>query len=513
MTATKAFKEAFLHADTLDADGGDFNDFGARKLRYDLLWAHYENTSYRHLHKWATAYKTTYGLYKYTRNIYNPSLRIGNFWRTHTWGGRLDAAAGDGESVPSALPILTEDEVLRPAIAQLWRWSNWAINKDIVTLWGSIFGDVGLQVIDDTVRQKVYLKLVHPGIIKSVTLDPFGNVKGYTFEEERADPRGSGRTVTYTETAERDGDSVVYATYLDNVPYAWNGETAEWSEPYGFVPLVMTQHNNVGLDWGWSELHAGLSKIREADDLASKLSDQIRIMVDAPWLIAGMKQPSTTPRVNTDMPPPTTAAGLQNPEAAREQMNILYASDPQAKATALVAPLDIAATLEAIREVLAELERDYPELQMDIWSVEGDPSGRALRVARQRVESKVHMRRGGYDDALARAQQMGVAIGGFRGLEGFGGFNLDSYAAGKLDHSVGERPVFTPDPMDDIELSREFWISAGHATKAGIPLPVFLRREGWSEADIRELEQSPEWQSRLAMQQAALDGLTGDEDA
>jgi hypothetical protein len=72
-------------------------------------------------------------------------------------------------------------------------------------------------------------------------------------------------------------DAVLEGGALD-----WDGEGAEWDYPYGFTPMVVFQHNNVGLDFGWSELFPGLSKFREVDDLASKLSDQIRKMVDAP---------------------------------------------------------------------------------------------------------------------------------------------------------------------------------------------------------------------------------------
>jgi len=86
--------------------------------------------------------------------------------------------------------------------------------------------------------------------------------------------------------------------------YAWpehvnrdGNPVAVWSEPYGFVPLVLTQHINVGMDWGWSEFHASLSKFREVDDLASKLDDQIRKTVDAKWAVIGMPKPKDTPSV------------------------------------------------------------------------------------------------------------------------------------------------------------------------------------------------------------------------
>jgi hypothetical protein len=147
--------------------------------------------------------------------------------------------------------------------------------------------------------------------------------------------------------------------------------------------------------------------------------------------------------------------------------------------------------------ILAEIERDYPELQMDIWTAKGATSGRALRLARERVETKVQGVRPNYDDPLVRAQQMAVAIGGFRGYKPFGGFGLESYAKGDLEHSIGERPAFRKDPFDDIEFSGAFWAAAKTAVDTGLPLMVYLEREGWSEKDLKRVAESPEMEAKM----------------
>lgn len=446
--AYRAFYEPGVQTDPVDIDG-EFSDFDYRRLRYRMNWAFYENDVYRNIHDWANAYKTTYGLYKYIRNIYNPTYRIGEFWKAHLWGGPLDFSM-DGEPAMSALPILTNNEMLTPAIARLWQWSNWQINKDVVALYGTILGDVGLMVVDDVLRGKVYLKMIHPSIIQNLTLDDFGNVKGYVIQEERLSPINDNQTVTYTEIAERDGDNVIYRTFLNGNLYAWNGDVNEWIEPYGFIPLVMIQHNNVGLDWGWSELHAARSKVHEVDDQASLLNDQIRKTIRAKWFAAGLSKPASSPTASeTDL---TGEAAVRRPQPGREEEDIFYAPDPNSKIFPFVAPINIKDTLDNIKATIQELEREYPELRMDIFNAAGDTSGRALRIARQPVEDKAIQRRASYDNALVRAQQMAVAIGGFRGYDGFGGFDLDSFGAGDLDHAIGERPVFRMDPLDEMDL-------------------------------------------------------------
>lgn len=484
MAGLKAFREEFVRS---GAEGGDdYSGFEPRRLRYAINWAFYENDAYRHVHSWAPAYKHNYALYRYIRNIYNPSYRLGEFYKAHLWGGPLDPEAGDA----GALPIVTQNPALRPAIGQVWTWSNWGTNKDIVTLKGAVLGDALLRVIDDVDAGKVYLEYLNPGIVADLAVDAFGHVKGYTLVESRPHPE-SGRPVEFKEIVSRDGELVVYRTYLNGSPFAWNGKAEEWAEPYGFVPVVHIEHNNVGLDWGWSEMHPARSKVHEVDDLASLLSDQARKAINTGWLFSGVKKGDTSSQAV-----PRSSATTTRSEPGREEVPAFYTSDPTAKATPLVAPLDIPGVVQHIGEILKELERDYPELKFDALRAQGELSGTALRIARQPVETKVNQRRGNYDNGLVRAQQMAVAIGGMRGY--FTGFGLESYAAGALDHSIASRSVFTVDPIDQMEEDKVFWEAAGLAKKAGYPLELYLQDAGW---DPQRIARFTAWQARESANQ------------
>lgn len=499
MAGVTAFREAYMSADTLDKD--KFSLFEARRLRYQIFWAFYENSAYRDIHGWSKLFRADYGLYRFVRNIYNPSYRLGEFWRTHLLAGALDAEAGDGSEVPSSLPILTDNQQLRPAISQLWRWSNWETKKDTLSLLGTTLGDVFLRVIDNPAKEKVYLVITHPGSIRDLTTDEWGNIKGYVLEEERADPNNPTLLKTYREIVSRDGDNVVYETYLDNRPFVSNYDnngsgTYKWEMPYGFVPMVHIQHNDVGLDWGWSELHTALPKIREVDDLTSKLDDQIRKTISAPWLFSGVTKSETEIKTSSQ------AGTDTSPEIGREKVPIFYAKDANSKAQALVANVNVADVSAHINDLLKDIERDYPELTLDANNSKGDLSGRALRLHRQPVEDKVAMRRPNYLNAIARVQMMAVAIGGWRGYESFTGFDLDSYEAGKLDHSIGYTDVFKKDPMDNIETEGAFWDAAVKAKAFGIPVPLYLKRNGWSEKEIKELTESPEYAARMEASKA-----------
>jgi hypothetical protein len=503
MTGYKAFRQAYVASD--QGNLKNFASWDARKLRYSLNWAMYENTAYDSVHTWATSYKSQLGLYEFTRGIYNPSFRLGEFWRSHLLAGPLDMDAGDGIEKPSALPIVTTDSNLRKAIGQAWAWSQWQRKKDIFGIWTPVLGDGILQVVDDLPKGRVYIKVVHPSKLKELVQDEFGNVKGYTYQYNLDDPRaGKSGEVLYTEIAYRDGEKVVYETYLGEQPYAYGPNPAKWEIKYGFVPMVFLKHNDVGLDFGWSVLHPGLPKFRETDDQASKLNDQVRRMVEGAWLMAGVTPPKKKV-VSTSSNTQTDEEKQENPQAAREEMKLFYATDANAKAHTLVGDLDIAATAENIQNLIKELERDFPELRLDLANAGGDISGKALRLNRSPAESRVLLSRPNYDDAIVRAHQMAIAIAGYRRYKGFEAFGLDSFAAGKLDHQIGDRPVFPVDPILKLEEDSEFWAAANKAKAAGVPLDAFLRLQNWPEDKINNIIQSEEYQARLEASRLALE--------
>jgi hypothetical protein len=114
----------------------------------------------------------------------------------------------------------------------------------------------------------------------------------------------------------------------------------------------------------------GLAEVREIDDIASALDDQIRKAVNAPWLFNFPKSITATAIARTQ---PT----LTNREPGRAEIPSLYVDRESAKGQALIADLDIAAVSARITELQTELTRDYPELDLERHTASGDASGRA----------------------------------------------------------------------------------------------------------------------------------------
>jgi len=485
--AFKAFTEAFLTAGLQDERSikADFTDFNARRLRYEIYWAFYENTMYRDIHKWARKYKSDYALYRYIRGIKNPTRRLGDFYEDHLFGGVLDPLAGDGKTTPTAIPIIVPKEnekneaALRAGIAQIWAWSNFASKKNILSLHGSVLGDVFIEVVDDTDLGQVYLDTIHPGKIQDFEADRKGNIKSYSFVELRKHPEYE-RTVTYLETCRNDGGTIVYNTYLDGEPYPWDTALGEeWTVDYGFVPMVHVMHKDVGLQFGWSELHQGRVKFQELDDLVSKFHDHIRKTVDPPWFLSGVSKSKVTSTLSRTEQEPDS----NDTQPDRESLPAFYATNPQAKAKAMVADLPIGEVAAYIKDAMEELKEEYPELSFAEELALTTNSSRAIRAARQRAEAKVQKRRPHYDDGLIRAQKMALSIGGYRNI--IDGFDLNSFDTGAEEHFIANRPVFGKDPLDDLEIEEKFW-TVGALAIPQIGLRNYLEMHGWEQDKVEQ---------------------------
>lgn len=401
-----------------------WNDRSARILRYWFFNAHYHNAAYANLRN-AVAnvaqYKQDKGLYKHIRGVYNPASRQADLYVAKVYGGSLDLE----KLTDGAVPIAKASDELRDAIRQAWLWSNWGTRKSLYVRWGSVLGDVALKIVDDRRRRKVRMEVVHPGKIADVVLDDAGNVKFVAIEYERTD-EATNKVYVYREEIDKEH----FATYKDDEPCAFYEDAqgkmvSKWRNEYGFVPLVLAKHKDVGLTWGLNSFGGNaLSKIDEINDAASLLNDQVRKAIVPLWYIAGARGPSELD-ASTDK---------------RDEIPALYGPEGSVPHP-LIANVDIGAALENVSSMLRELERDMPELALHRLRESGNLTAPGVRAGYSDAIDRIVEVRGNYDDALRRAQQMAVAIGGYNNYANMERFGLGSYEAGNLDHYIADRPV------------------------------------------------------------------------
>lgn len=433
--------KAFLNPD-MNQGGSSFAS--ARMARYDRLWALYQNTAYDRLTTYLASYPANHRLYTKTRGLRNPLGAYVDFWQANIWGGMLDMDAGDGDEDASALPIRTDNERIRPAIAQIWQWSNWGSNRQIVTLHGSALGDAIIQVVDNPTAGKVYMRARYPSEVDDLLWDDFGNVKRCVFEYGAKDDNGI--SYTYKEIIEHPsvhglGGGTRFRTFKNNTPFAYPGNlydganVSEWFAPYDFVPVVHIPFIDVGVDWGTVGYAQVVRLIDEASAKASIINDQLNKELNPPLVARGLRPADLTWTVNDNSVP------------------VVYI--PKAPADADLQPLlwdmnidDAVASLATDIEQIKEL---LPELQFT-RDLRSGMSGAALRTAYAPLISKIQGIRANFDDRLVRAQNMALAIGGIRnyGPE-FSGITADSYSSGQLDHAIGARPVLPRGQTEELE--------------------------------------------------------------
>lgn len=537
MNGLRAFREGYLNADVqlTQRQLGEFDEWSrweARQARYSLFWGLYQNNAYREgSNPTAKDVRDIFNLYRRTRGVVNPVHRMVEFHATHLVGGSLDRKAGNGEKVKTCLPIETDREAIRPALGKLWRDSKLAVEKGVIGRYGPCLGDVPIRIVDDPQRRRPTLKVEHPGHVKWVERDSSGRIIGYLYEQARfdprhtdfktlnplTDPRSRHYVVIYSEECWTEGGRVRYRTYLNGALWDWRGQSndggelpPEWDVPYSYVPMVIIPHLPIGLDWGMAEPHALVAKAFEGDDQASGLGDQIRKVIRSPKLITGVAKIADITR------PP------DQDDRDRQSVTIFTTPKSDANVHDLATQLDIPGVGAHIDRIVAEMERDFPELRYDLQNINGEASGRALRTARDAITTKIQERRTTYDAGLVEAFQIALAIGGARGYPGYEEFAGvdDPHEDKRLDMAIGHRPVFSPDPLDDSEEFLAEWQAIGAAVQqSGAPLEWVLRQRGYEEEQIADLkaviadqqsQQLADTRARMAAAGADTQDLGGD---
>lgn len=455
----------------------EYGEYAARLLRYELYWSFYESTQHNAtLHTaWADVFKGQMEAYTYIRPLFGVGYRLGEFWGTHLLGGPIDHDAGNGVTVPSALPILGASDGLRAAIARLWFDSRWSVEKDVLARQGSVMGDAFIEVVPDFEDKLPWMRVVNPATVREIEKDRRDRIVGCTIAEQRPDPREDGkyknRKVTYTRTmTKNDSGGVDVYTYLDGQEYAWgegpSKRMSRWTLEIDFVPLIHIEHKDIGFGWGESELAGPVMTIVEADGLGSNLSDWQYRALNGPKFLTGVQ-----------------AKDIEIKAKTRETISIYSTTSKDAKIATMLDPLDIGAAAGTVGMLLDAIERQCPELRVDNARSSGDMSGKSMREARKPAETRVESRRTGYDEAIVRAHQIAIALGSAYGWEGYRDFPKDP-EADELDHRIGDRDVFAMDMFDRLEEQTGRFTMIQAARAAGLSLSDALSRAGISQEEI-----------------------------
>jgi hypothetical protein len=492
MNAGRAAVAAFNERDTVPLEQFGWDTYRARLARYDLYAAYYNNIVYSNISAIADKLKLDHGLYKKTRGIYNPVYRQNQLLVSFIYGGSLDMEHLTG----GAIPIVASNEYLLEAIRQIWKWSRWGEQKSLFVRWGALYGDMALKIVDDRLKEKVRLEVLHPGKIREADFDEVGNVTSVMIEYEREEqpdvvgmapsrlginptPNKPPKCYTYGEKITKDK----FYTYKNGDPFAYytdaNGKLVpEWDNEYGFVPLVIGNHAATGLRWGANSFFNTTRKIDEINDAASLLNDQVRKIV-IPLLYAKNVRQANEIKVAAE---------------ERDKYTIIYGPE-NSELNAVAAQIDLAGALKNLQEMGMELERDLPELALQrMREMGGNFTAPGVQATYSDAIGRIVEARGNYDHTLVRAMQMAASIGGYNGYEGFAGINLDSYDRGDLDMYIKDRPVIA----DSLSLSERLEALNGVAKLPAALQRLALREMDYSDEEIEDVVLDTEAQVRNA---------------
>lgn len=450
----------------------------ARQFRYAYFQEYYNGTAFENINSYAGALKLTNHSYKWIRTIYSPITRDVDLYVAYVYGGNLDMENGER----GAIPIADADDRLRQAIIQGWKWSKWGTNKQLYVRQGGIRGDTFIKVVDDTVKSRVRMQVLDPADAKEVDFDDVGNITRIVIEYQRREKEydATSKLCTYREEIDREW----FKTFKDGQPFAWyadvegNGLT-QWPNEYGFVPVGHSPHKQITTRFGAPPFYGSLGKVNEINDAASILNDSVRLATRPMYFGAGFNK-QTALDMNDDN---------------RDSIPLITTTSIDAKLTPLNPATNVADGLANLQSMLNELERDMPELALYKVRDGGNLTAPGVQAAYGDAIARINEARGNYDDCLVRAQMMMVSIGGFRGYEGFRGYNLDSYDKGDLAHSIAERPVIA----DKLTMTEK--VAALQAV--GNAERQILEMLDFSEATIDEIMAAKEMQKAQAVAQFA----------
>lgn len=467
--ATQAAYNAFLRAYSDPEGEVSRGKFQAHRAAYTMRWGYYQNTAFDDLKLWGD-YKSRYKLYRHIRSIYNPAARLVDFYAGIVYPGQL---TDDAESLPDGTPIaipLPQDTppALIAALAQVWQWANWQMNKDLFVTYGAALGDVFVYVHDDLEAGKVYPEIIWPGLITDLRLDTRGNVQMYQIEYDYLE--ADGRRYKYKRIDNKD----TISTFRDDQPFSYDDVPAVTANPYGFVPAVWCKHRDLGNDHGLPAMR-NIGKWDELNSLSSVLLDHDRKILNAPVLMSGS---GGFQKLTTNQTKRAATSEMANPEM--DQESIAYITGP-ADAKMQTADMQAGDIMLRVDSLLGEIEKDHPELGMytqlrEMSSVTGPGASRLFGD----VETYVNRARSSYDTQSIKLFQMCIAVAGFRLQTGAWGpaltrqqevfrpFNLESYAAGDLDFSIAPRPLLTPTAQERMQTrQQELSIELQEATLRG----------------------------------------------
>ena len=451
-----------------------WGNYRSRLQRYEIFDGYYNNIAYNRLITYAEGLKRDERLYKHIRGVYNPVARLVDLYVSKIFPSSLDTQT----ATAGAIPIIDSTPELDQAIITLWQASNWNQKKNVFVRNGTRFGDSYIKTVDDVANGRVFMQVVDPRKIKSVLHDATGKVIVIEFEFQ-LEIDGHWQTVGQIITPES------FATTINGnktaiFENARGEKVSEWDNEYGFVPVTHTMHTDIDRPYGANAFYTQIHKVNELNDLASINNDGARKQANMPLFSFGANTGNLDYGADK-----SESSSTNKDDTPRKDTKRVLDFPADARVEALPPTIDLMATLANIQELLAELERDMPELSLHRLRGGSNITAPGINAVYNDAVSRIENKQGIYNASLIASHKMAIAIGGMRGYKGYEAFNLMSIESGLLDHNIKSVPIIG----DRLSKNEKLMQTSSFLLQSGTPDFVF-QEIGWSQDESITLSSS-----------------------
>lgn len=431
-----------------------------RRMLYKVWWAYYDNSVFDSIARGGFRYLINQQLGSLKvgslTGLYNPVKRAAEAYQ-YVFDGEFGDTLTLDPQTPSGKAIAAN---LLESVKKIWQWSNMTAQMTLGLRYASVLGTVVFRanaMKDSSQRNwRIFITTHHPNQVEAVIKDGRGNIQEIKLRYEVTegsldDPDNPPVPHTYLEYVDKrkfwmqkDGRWFNY----QKQDFVDTKEEAEVLHPFGFVPFVIAQFQDVGGDFGLPCFASEEPKIVHINALATHIAAQIHRHVTATWMLEASGQP-----------PRKIPIGDMNVIYLQREMGV-GASGATMKP--LVADLAISDAAAYVQDLQAELSNSMPELKATDGAFLSHQSGGTVAQLRTPAEQRIKVARTSIEASVVAVQKMALSMGIELGLWEIGSNGEsaeEAFQNGTLDHRFPQRPTLPLSVNDTLTLAKAEAIS------------------------------------------------------
>jgi len=424
-----------------------------KEITYEILKRYYDNSSKIYKH-----YKNN-NLYIHIEPVRTCVHRSVEFFVSKV-------ASGDAKSIK----IVTDNQALEQAIRQVWKWSNFSAQKQVMVRYDALFGNLFVKV--EVSEGKVYFVNVDPNHVTDFEVDQ----RGYLTKIRLDIPtKIDDQEYVHVELWDKKSDYMgVWESKQGvgaDIDQLGDPKEVHFISDFGFdfIPFVHIKFVDTGDKKGDSCVKHAISKIDQANKEATRLSEML-LRFNKPTFVMSRNafdkdgKPLPAPKIKNN----NNTAKPEALEINQIDESVIFMDGVQTL-EAMIPNINYADALSILKDLREDIEQDLPELRY--YSIkDSSMSGKAIRLLLSAAIDRAEECRGNFVAGVTRLDEMAITIAQAQGI--FSG--LGSFESGDFEHELVFPEMF-PVTVDDMATTLKTF------TDAGLPLQSAMQLAGFSE--------------------------------